>query len=59
MGCVIYTLRVFDIHTKGILYIGVGLSALLVSTFQAMREPLDREAGNLTCSTFFFVYEET
>ena len=47
MGCIIYTLLcMFDIHTQDILYIDVGLSALLVSTFQAMREPLDREAGN-------------
>jgi len=34
-------------------YIGVGLSALLVSTFQAMREPLDREASDSLAPRFF------
>ena len=45
MGCIIYVLNVFNrffgCYQEGILYIytGVGLSALLVSTCRAMREP--------------------
>ena len=45
MGCIIYVLNVcnrfFGCYQEGILYIytGVGLSALLVSTCRAMREP--------------------
>ena len=40
---------------KGELYtnIGVGLSALLVSTNWAMREPLNRGTSDRTGSTFF------
>ena len=41
--------RGFDI------FIGVGLSTLLVSTNWAMREPLLREASDKTGSTFLFV----
>ena len=43
---------------KGELYtnIGVGLSALLVSTTWAMREPLLRGTSDRTGSTFFCVY---
>lgn len=37
------------------IFIGVGLSALLVSTNWAMREPLLREASDKTGSTFLFV----
>lgn len=37
------------------LFIGVGLSTLLVSTNWAMREPLEREASDRTGSTFLFV----
>ncbi len=36
-----------------ILYTGVGLSALLVSTYRAMRRPLDRGTSNKTGSTLF------
>ena len=38
------------------IYIGVGFSALLVSTDRAMREPSGCEAGNSAGSTFFFMY---
>lgn len=51
MGCTIYTLIVsmpVALEQEGLLYTytGVGLSALLVSTYRAMRRPLDRGTGD-------------
>ena len=56
----VYTLPLFETYSLGYvredgfaIFIGVGLSALLVSTNWAMREPLLREASDKTGSTFF------
>ena len=59
-GCFICTAHSISYNNKveGELYtnIGVGLSALLVSTNWAMREPLLRGTSDRTGSTFFCVY---
>lgn len=38
------------------IYTGVGLSALLVSTYRAMREPSERGTGNNWLHAFAYVY---
>ena len=45
---------IFDNHYWLVIYIIVGLSALLVSTNRAMREPQDVERAQ-TAPRFFFV----
>ena len=59
-GCFICTARSVPYinRVEGELYtnIGVGLSALLVSTNWAMREPLNRGTSDRTGSMFFCVY---
>lgn len=40
----------------GLLYINVGLSALLVSTIEAMREPMNRGMSDKGWLHVFFVY---
>lgn len=59
MGCTIYTLIVsipVVLEQKGLLYTytGVGLSALLVSTYRAMRRPLDCGTGDRLAPRFLW-----
>ena len=63
MRCIIYSpywLRMYLHSLVGrvdyILNTGVGLSALLVSTYRAMRRPIDRGTSDRTGSTLFLMY---
>ena len=63
MRCIIYSpywLRMYlaFVSRKGRLYTytGVGLSALLVSTYRAMREPTDCGTSDRTGSALFRMY---
>ena len=64
MRCIIYSshcLRMFYtfVGREGRLYTytGVGLSALLVSTYRAMRRPIDRGTSDRTGSALFHIYQ--
>ena len=54
MGC-LYIILPLQLQKIGILYIGVGLSALLVSTIRAMREPLDRGSSDSSAPRFSYM----
>ena len=54
MGC-LYIILPLQLRKIGILYIGVGLSALLVSTIRAMREPLDRGSSDSSAPRFSYM----
>ena len=63
MRCIIYSshcLRMFYTfvgrESRLYTYTGVGLSALLVSTYRAMRRPIDRGTSDRTGSALFRMY---
>ena len=62
MRCIIYSshcLRMFYTfvgrESRLYTYTGVGLSALLVSTYRAMRRPIDRGTSDRMALRFFFL----
>ena len=64
MRCIIYSshcLRMFYTfvgrESRLYTYTGVGLSALLVSTYRAMRRPIDRGTSDRTGSALFRMYQ--